>query len=265
MIPFGASVRGYLGKRLDPQRSDRDFYRVDVPAGISSVRLTTTSLPNIPLCTYVFREGLEDALGMYCPGRAGRDLGIELLKLEPGRYRLAIMQDGNCYGGSAPPVHENVSDTYMLTFAASTPSDDAEEEPNDTLGSATRIAPGHAATGAFAWTRDEDWVCTTDASHKFRFVVRDAIKRPRDAGQVLEITTRGGARDGVPVRVHRGPGPMKPTAVDVVSPWTTELFPAGNEACLRLKLTPDPWGVVNAGITPLSGTEEWTVRAELGP
>src|SRR5690606_36171826 len=53
-LPFGATVLGKVGKRIDRERSDRDFYRVEVPAGTRAVRLSTTALPNMAICTWVY-------------------------------------------------------------------------------------------------------------------------------------------------------------------------------------------------------------------
>src|SRR5690606_29685910 len=85
-VPFGAEVIGKLGQRMDETTSDRDFYRIDVPSGVSTVALSTSALPNMGICTYLYRVGIEEPLGRYCSGQAGRDVKVEALELKPGNY-----------------------------------------------------------------------------------------------------------------------------------------------------------------------------------
>src|SRR6185295_18486606 len=115
VVPFAAEVRAQIGQRLDAQRSDRDFFRIDVPSGVTRVRLETTALPNFALCTWLFALGMDSPLGRYCTGAPGRDLVVPALELAPGAYLVAVMQDREQYSDlPPPPVHENVSDAYRL-------------------------------------------------------------------------------------------------------------------------------------------------------
>src|SRR5262249_20380951 len=144
-LPFGTSITGYIGKRLDPTRGDRDFYAVDIPApgqqALALVKLTLTALPNFATCTLLYRQGFDTALGQYSVGRPGRDLQISAPRLAPGRYFLAVLQDLDPYGGMPPFIHENVSDPYILTIAPASPRTDEEIEPNDQFASANPIRP----------------------------------------------------------------------------------------------------------------------------
>jgi serine/threonine-protein kinase len=110
-VPFSQSVRGQIGQRLDTERSDRDFYRIAVPKGTSSVSLETTALPNMAMCTFVYRAGIETPLGRYCTGEAGETLRIPVLELAAGEYLFGVMQDRDSYDQTAIPVLENVSDS----------------------------------------------------------------------------------------------------------------------------------------------------------
>jgi eukaryotic-like serine/threonine-protein kinase len=270
-MPFGRTATGYLGKRLDPGHGDRDFYAVDVPSipgenppTLSTVRLRVTALPNFAMCTMIYRQGLSTALGQYCVGRPSKDLVIPALRLEPGRYLVAVMQDLDPYGTLAPFIHENVSDPYTLTVEPSTGGPAAEIEPNDQVASANRVAPGGAITGTIAWARDEDLYCVApDTAGAVRWKVRT---EPRAGGAVIEATPMRGAQDGAPVRVHAGMGKL--TATDVQTPWTSgPVGPdeGGAPRCLRVRLTNDPWAGAQSAIVPSGGSEPYVVEVEAVP
>ncbi len=262
-LPFGSEVRGQIGRRLDPQDSDRDFYSVTVPPGTKAVRLTTTALPNMALCTYVYRVGLQSPLGRYCPGAPGRGLVVKALDLEPGDYLLGVMQDRERYTADpAPPVLENISDVYRLKLSAAKPGQDQEVEPNDSRRDANTVARGQAFHGQIAWMHDVDVVCAPPGSGKVCFVVKDAATRPDLA--VLQVTPIGGPDDGIPVRVHAG-GSFQASPRDVKSPWKSAEVPLGSapdSACVKLELVPNPWAPTPHPRVAPAGDQEYVVRAE---
>jgi eukaryotic-like serine/threonine-protein kinase len=265
-MPFDSSIYGYLGARIDANHGDRDFYAVTVPPPApghdSLVALKVTTLPNIAMCTMLYRQGLPDPLGQYCVGRPGRDLVIPALRLAPGPYFLAVLQDMEPYGGP-PYVHENVSDRYVLTIGPATVSPGVEVEPNDQVASANRVSPGETITGTLGWTRDEDVFCVTETPQAIRFRVHDVL---RDAAAVLEATPIRGASEGAAVRIHTVQG--KVSSSDVASPWESgPVPPAGDGAprCLRLKLTHDPWAKEVPATLPSGGSEAYVVEVLASP
>ena len=210
-LPLGVSASGLLGKRIDAQRSDRDFYTFEIPKGEGEssriARLVVTALPNMETCTLLYRQGFHAPLAQYCVGRPGRDLSIPRLRIEPGRYYASVLQDLDPRGDRRIPfVHENVSDTYGITVALAEESSSNEIEPNDELPSATPIEPGESRTGALGWIDDQDTYCVGASAHGkvIRWTARDVV---RDAGSVLEVTTMRGreARHEGP-RAHHGRG-----------------------------------------------------------
>ncbi len=264
-LPFDTSITGTLGKRLDATHGDRDFYAVDVPATGPSqplVKLRVTALPNFAMCTLLYRQGFDTPLAQYCVGRPGRELSIPALRLDPGRYFVAVLQDLDPYGGTPPFLHENVSDTYSLTFGPASPAAGEEIEPNDQFASANPIQPGVPMTGTLAWTRDVDVFCVAPGTATLRWKARDT---PRDLGQVLEATPMAGPLEGAPVRVHTGPG--KVSATDVQSPWHSKPIPpdADTPRCLRVRLTNDPRAGSSAVVVPTGGPEPYTIEAEVVP
>jgi eukaryotic-like serine/threonine-protein kinase len=267
-LPFGVEVRGQVGKRLDQEHSDQDFYRVAVPPGAPGVSLDLAPLPNMPLCLWVYRSGQPSALAKLCPGRAGMPLSVPEYRLDPGSYSFAVMQDRDPHGAPLPPfVLENISDFYTLKVASSVREQGFESEPDDAASAAVQIPMGGEARGRFGWTDDVDVVCLKASAgpQRVRWVVVDAQERPRDRGAVLQVTPSNGAHPGVGLRVHRMDLNHKATAEDLVSPWRSDAFdgaagPPGN--CILLRLTLDPWAGSDAPLTPPVSNEQWVVRAE---
>jgi serine/threonine-protein kinase len=262
-ILLGKPIVGHLGKRIDPAHGDRDFYTIDVPARTSMVALKVTALPNFAMCTMLYRERFSTALGQYCVGRAGRELSIPALRLEPGRYLVAEVQDLDPYGGPLPFVHENVSDFYTLSIAEAKPEPGAEIEPNDQVASANPVGVGATIAGTIGWARDEDVFCVAGATPgTIRWRVRDVV---RDAGAVLEATPLHGTAQGGPVRVHPGPG--KVSSTDAESPWLSDpQAPEGDTPrCLRVRLTPNPWGGGALTVVPSGGSEAYSVEVVAAP
>ena len=269
-VPFGKTVRGMLGKRIDAERSDRDFFRVVVPPSVGRIAITTTGLSNMATCTWLYREGDVDPSGRYCVGRPGRALSVASLRVDPGTYLVAIMQDRDPYGAAEKPfVMENVSEWYELTVSTSSPDILEEVEPNDAPSAATPVAFGSEVSGRFDWMGDVDVVCAWPQNEgdraKIRWVVSDAEQRPRDRGAVLELSPAGGTEPSNTLRLHRsGASGGEPVEADVLSPWRSEPFDGGGgeKQCLRLRLTTDPWTGHDAPLTPPVSPEQWKVRVE---
>ena len=267
-VPFGRTVTGFLGRRIDPTHGDRDFFAIDVPRDpgggtIAYAKLSVAALPNIPMCTLLYRPGLTTALGQYCVGRAGRDLEIPTLRLEAGRYFVAVLQDMDPHGSQTPPfIHENISDTYSLTLESTERAPGLETEPNDQVASANSLALRETVTGILGWVRDEDVHCVRAAvGERVTFRVTDTA---RDVGTVLEVTPLRGTEEGAAVRIHlSGKGPL--SASDVLGPWQsppTQLDP-DVPRCVRVRLALDPWDTTHATVVPSGGTQTYSIQ--VGP
>jgi eukaryotic-like serine/threonine-protein kinase len=281
-VPFGRGVTGFIGKRVDDTSGDRDFFAVDVPTsdaegGTTTVELRVGSLPNFPVCTFLYAHGQHLAQAQYCVGRPSRDLVIEALRLPPGKYLLAVMQDLDPYGAPEPPyVHENVSDAYELTLAIAGSDGGVEVEPNDKVPSAQRIEPNSPIRGALGWVADEDVFCTAGSeggappSGRASFRVDDTKREP---GVVLEITpviaSEGVSSDeSLPVRVHEPAKQGQPalTDQDVASPWESEAFElASGPSCVKLRLAPDPWTTGASPAVPKGSHETYRITLEPAP
>ena len=266
-IPFGTHVRGHLGKRLSRESSDRDFFAYDVPTNVTAARLHTKALPNFATCTWLYRAGSSDPLARFCTTAPGRDLDVPALRVEPGRYLVAVLQDTDAYGRDAAPfVFENVSDPYELDFGPSTAAGNFEVEPNDTAQAPSRVPVGAELRGALAFHRDADVFCPQErGATSIAWVVRDAIERPRDSGTALEASLdRGGNRDPLRVILHRQGVQGQATATQIIGTWNTPrvaLDGAPSTGCLTLRLAPDPWASGDRKV-PSPGAETYSVKLE---
>ncbi len=269
LVPLGSEVTAQLGRRLDPTHGDRDFFAYDVPFtgvggdGSTLIKLEVSALPNLAMCTMIYKQGLTTALGQYCVGRAGRALSIPALRLLPGRYLITEVQDLDPYGGPLPFIHENVSDSYTVLAAAVQPTPGLEVEPNDQVASAEQLVPGGAITGTIAWASDEDVYCVPERSPgKIRWKVRDGL---RDMG-VLQVTPLRNGAPGAPVRIHLGTS-GKTSASDVLNPWISPAIARESDflRCIRVAIEKDPWAGERAGVVPSGGTEAYTVEVEAVP
>jgi len=263
LVPFAVQVLGQVGKRLDSERSDRDFFRIDVPPGIDAVAIDLTSLPNLASCLWLYPAGSESPFGRYCTGAPGHDLQIPALRLGAGSYLFAVMQDREAYTHDpAPPVYENISDDYRLRVRAAAVVTDFEIEPNDAPSNASFVAVGSTMHGRLAWMRDVDVICVKGGAKKVRFVVTDP--RPRVRSAVLQVTPLSGPDHDVPVRVQRLGAGVKASETDAVGSYQAADIPLSGDtpACLSLALVPNPWAPTPQPLVAPAGDEEYSVRAE---
>jgi serine/threonine protein kinase len=265
-VPFPFSAKGIIGKRLDKERSDRDFYRFKLPSG-APVSFEVSAVPGLAWCGLLYAAGSEQPLGRYCPGSAERRLSVEALRLPAGEYVLGLMQDREAYTKDPPPpTVESISEGYRLSVGVAT-STEAELEPNDFPRDATLLAPGEKRSGRLAWMRDVDVFCS-GSERPVALRVTDSPERPRAHAAVLQVLPLAGADLEVPVRVHRaGARDVQASARDVVGVWqSTPMDPAaGRRACVQLSLVPNPWAPTPHPLLAPAGEEPYWVEVVAAP
>jgi serine/threonine-protein kinase len=265
LLPFPLDVRGHIGQRIDRQRSDRDFFRITIPPGNDTFHLAFDPLPNLATCVSLYPPDSQEPFGHYCTGAPDVALDVSALKLTPGSWIVALMQDRETYFESGPaPVYENISDEYRLRLEPSAPAPDRETEPNDGPPLGNTVALGGTLRGALGWSRDVDLVCAPASAKRVRFSVEDSPDRPRSHYSVLEVTSHGGPDNEIPVRVHRAGASVTPSPRDVVGVWRGPWIAVDPAAppCIDLTLTPNPWGPSPPAVVALPGSEEYLVRLE---
>jgi serine/threonine-protein kinase len=249
-LALGQPVQGYVGRRIEANKGDRDFYSFELSGTEAHVSLRLTALPNIALCTLLYRVDMQQPLGQYCTGRPTADLTLPVLRLEPARYLVAVMQDPSPNG--TPFTLENVSDAYELEITNITPGAGQEVEPNDDLTSAPRLMQGDTIQGTLGFVGDEDMICTSDdVEGSVRWTISDGA---RPQGTVLEATPFFDGQPGPLVRLHaqdHKPFGRPRLEADLNSPWqSASLLADATPHCVRLRLTSDPWSDVPPGHTP---------------
>jgi hypothetical protein len=264
-VPFPLDAKGRIGQRLDPQRSDRDFYRITLPAGTEAVELSLEPLPNMALCAWLFADGIEDPFGRYCVGSPGVRLDVPELRLTAGRWVVGVMQDREAYfEGGPPPVFENVSDDYRLAIKPARVTGEREVEPNDAPPAGNTIASGSSLEGRLAWTRDVDLLCAAPGPKRVRFTVEDAVEKPRVRASVLEVKPKSGPERDIPVRVHRAGTSVPKSPRDSAGAWQSAWIDvdAANPPCIEVSLVSNPWAPAPLALVPPPGNEEYLVRVE---
>ena len=263
LLAMGQPITGWLGRRMEPGVADRDFYAFEVPSDgeATHLALTVTALPNMPMCSLLYKVGFQQPLAHYCTGRAGQDLLVPAVRVDPGEYLVTVTQDMTVDDDAPRHVLENVSDSYQLEVNVVRPSPTSEVEPNDRRELGKRMAIGGEVVGGLSWVGDEDFFCVDEAHRgSMRWHVVDG-KRP--VGTVLEVTPMAGEQGEPLVRVHAsGAKPFgKPRLeADLNSPWTSRAFDASaGMRCLRLRLTSDPW-VDRSAATSRPDATPYTVR-----
>jgi tRNA A-37 threonylcarbamoyl transferase component Bud32 len=266
-VPFPFTAEGTIGRRLDKARSDRDFYRFEIPKGTPAISLEGSAVAGMAWCGLLYAGGASEPLGRYCPGTAERRLHIPALRLPPGKYVLGMMQDRESYTKDpAPPTFESISERYQLVVT-STATAEGEVEPNDFPRDASSISPGEKRAGRLPWMRDVDVVCAT-GQQKVRFTVTDAPDQPRARAAVLQVLPLAGEDFEVPVRVHRaGTRDVTTSARDAVGGWqSTAMDPnAGRRPCLQLALVPNPWAPTPHPLQAPAGEEPYFVEVRTEP
>ena len=264
-VPFPTVVRGIIGKRLDKERSDRDFYRFTLPPQIPALALAVSGTPGMALCGLLYAANSETPLGRYCTGTPDRGLTIPALRLAAGEYVLGLMQDREAYTKApSPATHESISESYQLSIGPSSASA-VELEPNDFVRDANQLRGGEQLRAQLTWMRDIDVFCSAEAQ-PVRFEVSDSPARAHAA--VLQVTPLAGAELDVPVRLHRtAANEVKPSPRDHLGAWrSTPLDPAaGRPACIQLELVPNPWAPTPHPLVAPAGEEAYTVKLELVP
>ncbi len=264
-VPFGSSVSAFLGKRLSDSQSDIDVFSVAVPDSSKLVSLKVTGLPNIPMCTQVFRKGEASPLAQFCPGKPNVALDIPRLRLPAGPYLFTVLEDMNPYGESVPRyVFENVSDEYTLEVDDAVPDPAHEVEPNDVQQAANPVEPGATIEGTLAWTGDVDVFCPDKAepASKYRFRVTD---EERDG--VLAVSfLKGATGEGPIVRVHVQPSARLASgdvaATDRLSPFVGGTFEGASPWCAVVRATVNPLSKESSSAVPRGSSAKYHVTLE---
>jgi serine/threonine-protein kinase len=157
LLPEGSAVRAYLGRRLDEQRSDADFYRLRGAGGRREVRLEVGAIPNMDVVVEVFRASEATPLLVANSGGVGEPETVPNFPLEGATHYLRVREVWE--SGRYPS--ENVSDAYDVRWTLLAEDAGREREVNDTVPRGEPVEPSGARSGYIGWRGDRDTYCAT--------------------------------------------------------------------------------------------------------
>ncbi|MEZ4474553.1 MAG: protein kinase [bacterium] len=109
-LALGLPIRGFVGRRLHPDRSDRDVYAVAVPRGEGALVAEVTGVPGLDVVLEVFDAG-GDRLALANDAPVG---GGERLRLEQAAGGVVYVVVRELWVQGVQPS-ENSTDAYALT------------------------------------------------------------------------------------------------------------------------------------------------------
>ncbi|MEC7522523.1 MAG: protein kinase [Myxococcota bacterium] len=156
-LPPDTPFEAYLGRRLDEERSDADFYRLDNPGGERRVvRVDVSAIPNMDLVFELYKEGITSAPVLTADsGSMGVPESVPNFVIDGPTYYLRVRELWE--SGRLPT--ENVSDPYTVRWSFVTPEEGDEREVNDSLELAEEVTMGSRRRGWIGWGGDVDAYC----------------------------------------------------------------------------------------------------------
>jgi serine/threonine-protein kinase len=152
LIASGKTVHGGIGKRLNVEESDRDFYHFHVDHGPMLGRIELSPIPNMDLRVAIF----DAQGGKVAESDAGREGDPELIpnqRLDAGEYYVEVRE----VWVSGRQATENITDQYGLTVSYRPIGSDEEVEPDDAPQSALAVPVGRPITGYLHRAGDLDY------------------------------------------------------------------------------------------------------------
>jgi serine/threonine-protein kinase len=153
-LASGKQVRGQIGKRLNREQSDRDFFRIprgSRPDEGRTISARVNGIPNMDLTLELY-----DAKGQRIAHGDGSGPGaaeaLPNVHVDGQEYYLCVRE---VWVSGRPPT-ENVTDTYALQVDWSPVSKSEEVEPNDSAERATPLPVGGTRRGYLGRRADVD-------------------------------------------------------------------------------------------------------------
>jgi serine/threonine-protein kinase len=152
-LPPGGSVLGTVGKRINHQHSDVDYYRLAVPdIGEQLLDVYLGPIPNMNLSVDVLSS---KGLILAHVDREGRGEEERMSRIPvPGPFLYVRVQEGK-RGVNEMPT-ENLSDSYRLWVRLHGVTVGSETEPNDTPHQAQELSMSSRVSGALDSPKDVD-------------------------------------------------------------------------------------------------------------
>jgi hypothetical protein len=153
-LASGKPVRGQIGKRLNREQSDRDFYRIphgQRPDEARTISAKVSGIPNMDLTLELY-----DAKGQRIAHGDGSGPGgpeaLPNVHVDGQEYFVCVRE---VWVSGRPPT-ENVTDQYVLQVDWAPVSKSEEVEPNDSAETATPLPIGGSRRGFLGRRGDVD-------------------------------------------------------------------------------------------------------------
>jgi serine/threonine-protein kinase len=186
-LPEGQALQAYLGKRIDEERSDADFYAIRNAAGTPRpIRIEVSAIPNMDLVVELFREGISTPVLIAGSGGVGMAEIVPNFVIDGATYYLRVRE---VWESGAWPT-ENVSDPYTVRWFGVTLEENDERELNDSLELADTIGVPGIRRGYIGWGGDQDGYCLDEDA--MDIVAR--VEAPSTLDLVLEVVDRAKGR-----------------------------------------------------------------------
>ncbi|MFW5921277.1 MAG: protein kinase domain-containing protein, partial [Polyangiales bacterium] len=157
-LPPDTEITGYIGQRLNSNRSDADVYLIENDSGERRfISFEVGAVPNMDLVVDLVRKGSSTPVLEVNSGGVGEPERVPSFPLVGETYYLQIRE--RWLEGSVPT--ENVSDPYTVRWSFVKPAADEEREVNNSLELADDIDPGGVKRGHIGWAGDLDTFCLT--------------------------------------------------------------------------------------------------------
>jgi len=154
-----APLEAHIGARIDASHGDVDVFALEVPAGVDTIALRATALPNIDLAIDVFAAGRSDPMVVIDALPLGGSESAPNLPLGPGQYLVRVHEVRE---GARLPT-ENVSDSYAISWGPVVRTPQDEQEWNDGANQAELVTLDAVGSGErrgfIGWDGDVDTFC----------------------------------------------------------------------------------------------------------
>jgi eukaryotic-like serine/threonine-protein kinase len=210
LIPLDAQVQGWIGKHLEGEQPDMDYFRVPTGKGPRALSARVEGVPDIDLVLELF-DGQGRSLAKSDSQGAGAGEWLQPTEIGPTETYLLVRP---VWIQGTPPA-ENVAEPYRLSVHWAAPRAGWEVEPNDWSERATAAEVGQPVRGYLGTPDDQDWFRYTPAASGR---LAGQVTPPAGAEVVLSVDGRPPSN-----RAHQGKAGELDVVVEAGQPVLVEV------------------------------------------
>jgi serine/threonine-protein kinase len=189
-------MQAHLGKRLDEGNGDVDLFSIRHEGPERAAEIEVSSIPNMDVVVELLEPGVEEPIFVADSRGLGQGERLPNVPLPAGLSLIRVRERSD--EGRLPT--ENVSDAYYVRWSPIPDDPGYEQELNDTLERAERLALGRERRAWIGWPGDVDSFCLSEAADS----VIAQVSALSEVDLVLRVVDRHSERSK---KVdHKGPG-----------------------------------------------------------